>query len=72
MVGISIGSANQEWRGEQLPGMEGEAPHSGLPGCWQQICVSPEESGGQPQSIRVGIHLASLKRGVKVAVSAGS
>lgn len=26
------GSANQEWGGEQLPGMEGGALHSGLPG----------------------------------------
>lgn len=53
----NIGSANWEWEGEQLPWMEGGAPLDG------SRSVSPGQGGGQPQSIRVSIHPASLSRG---------
>lgn len=66
MIGVSIGSANQEWAGEQLPGMEGGVLHSSLPGGWQQICVSKERRWTAIEH-QTSIHLASLKREVKVA-----
>lgn len=59
-VGISIGSANQEWGGKQLPGMGLGGLSTAASLAAGSISMSPGEEGGQPQNIRVGIHLTSL------------